>query len=128
MWCDVHHCIHDHHGGTTDLCNLVCLCRHHHGVAHRNGWSVRVDADGWAIFTTPSGQRFWGQRHGRQREGPAPDPTGWPDTNPTTSSGDQPAGSFIAPGRYHRTEDPLVQAEARQLTLARFADLRHPAA
>ena len=39
----------------------------------------------------------------------------------------QPVGSFIAPGRYHRTEDPLVQAEARQLTLARFADLRHPA-
>ena len=86
-----------------------------------------VDADGWAIFTSPSGQSFWGQRHGRQREGPGPDPTGWPDTTPNTASGEQSVGSFIAPGRYHRTEDPHVQAEARQLTLARFADLRHPA-
>lgn len=74
MWCDVHHCLHDQHGGATDLCNLVCLCRHHHGVAHRTGWSVFLDADGWAVFTSPSGQTFWGQRHGRQRAGPPPEP------------------------------------------------------
>ena len=82
-WCDVHHCLHWDGEGVTDLCNLVCLCRTHHGVVHRKGWAVTVDADGWAIFIPPSGQAFWGQRHGRQREGPPPDPTGWPDHNPT---------------------------------------------
>jgi hypothetical protein len=128
MWCDVHHCIHWDHNGVTDLCNLLCLCRRHHGVAHRKGWSVLVDADGWAIFCSPSGQRFWGQRHGRQREGPPPDPTTWPDTNPHHEPGTVPAGSFIVPGRYHRTEDPHVMAEARQLTLGRLADLARPAA
>jgi len=30
----------------------------------------------------------------------------------------------VAPGRYHRSEDPVVAAEARQLTLARLADCR----
>ena len=116
-WCDVHHCTHWDNKGVTDKCNLVCLCRGHHGVVHRAGWSVHLDADGWAIFTSPNGQRFWGQRHGRQREGPPPDPVAHPEPHP-----DRP-GSFIAPGRYHRIEDPLVNAEARQLTLARLADL-----
>ncbi len=74
MWCDVHHCIHWGDQGVTDLCNLICLCRRHHGVAHRNGWDVRVDPDGWAAFKTPDGRTFWGQRHRRQRAGPPPDP------------------------------------------------------
>jgi hypothetical protein len=122
MWCDVHHCIHDEHGGTTDLCNLVCLCRHHHGVVHRTGWSVLVDGDGWAIFASPSGPRFWGQRHGRQREGPPPDPSHWPDvTHRLRTSDPEPLGSFVVPGRYQRTEDPLAKAHARQLTLRRMA-------
>jgi hypothetical protein len=34
-WCDVHHCVHFGTTGVTDLCNLVCLCRRHHGFAHR---------------------------------------------------------------------------------------------
>ena len=133
-WCDLHHCVHDEHDGVTDLCNLVCLCRHHHGVMHRTGWSVHLDGDGWAIFTTPSGKRFWGQRHGRQREGPPPDPAARPDTdrtNRTNRTGDAGAarpGSIVAPGRYHRSEDPVVAAEARQLTLARLADLHRAAA
>ena len=122
-WCDVHHCLHWDGEGVTDLCNLVCLCRTHHGVVHRKGWRVTVDADGWAIFIPPSGQAFWGQRHGRQREGPPPDPTDWTDRQPDEQTTGKPVGSFIAPGRYHRTEDPLVQAEARQLTLNRLADL-----
>jgi hypothetical protein len=72
-WCDVHHCVHWDDEGVTDLCNLVCLCRYHHGVIHRRGWSIRIHHDGWAIITSPSG-RFWGQRHGRQRQGPLPPP------------------------------------------------------
>jgi hypothetical protein len=77
-WCDVHHCVHWHDGGVSDACNLVCLCRHHHGVVHRNGWSVRISSDGWAIFTSPSGRTYWGQRHGRQRAGPPPPATDQP--------------------------------------------------
>ncbi|WP_369124700.1 HNH endonuclease signature motif containing protein, partial [Pseudomonas sp. CCI2.4] len=34
-WCDLHHIDHWEHGGPTDLDNLICLCRHHHGVTHR---------------------------------------------------------------------------------------------
>jgi hypothetical protein len=117
-WCDVHHCIHDEHGGATDVCNLVCLCRHHHTVVHRKGWSVHLDTDGWAIITTPSRQAFWGQRHGRQREGPAP------DTKPTANT----TGAYVAPGRYQRREDPRAHAYARQHTLQRLDALRPRAA
>jgi hypothetical protein len=119
----VHHCVHDEHGGVTDLCNLVALCRHHHGVAHRKGWSVRVDADGWAIFQSPTSTAFWGQRHGRQREGPPPDPLHEP-TDAAERRHRRPAGGFaIVPGRYHRTEDPTAAAIARQIVLRRLADL-----
>ena len=93
MWCDVHHCIHWKNNGVTDLCNLICLCRRHHGVIHRNGWDVRLDTDGWPIFKTPTGRLFWGQRHGRQREGPPPDPAHVnADPNP-------PGGTQVIPGR-----------------------------
>lgn len=128
-WCDVHHCIHDEHGGATDLCNLVCLCRHHHGVVHRTGWSVLVDGDGWAVLASPSGSLSWGQRHGRQREGPPPDPRGLPRTaDRCRATGPEPPSSFVVPGRYQRTEDPHVTAHARQLVLDRVADLRPRAA
>jgi hypothetical protein len=120
-WCDVHHCIHDEHGGTTDLCNLVSLCRHHHGVVHRAGWSVLLDGDGWAVFTSPSQHRFWGQRHGRRRRGPPPDPI--------PSPAPEPQASFVLPGRHHLIEDPHARASARQRVLHRLEDdLRRRAA
>ena len=28
--------------------------------------------DGWFWWTTPTGRGYWTQRHGKQREGPAP--------------------------------------------------------
>ena len=72
-WTDGHHLRWWHRdGGGTDLVNLISLCRFHHGIVHRNGWGVRLSDDGWAIFTRPDGVSFWGQRHGRQRAGPAP--------------------------------------------------------
>jgi hypothetical protein len=123
LWCDVHHCVHYEHDGVTDLCNLVCLCRHHHGVAHRKGWSVRVDGDGWPIFQTPSGKAFWGQRHGRQREGPPPDPLFEPSPSAEREHRRPPGGSEIIPGRYRRTEDPTETAYLRQLAQRRAADL-----
>lgn len=33
-WCDAHHVVHWAHGGTTDLDNLVLLCRKHHTATH----------------------------------------------------------------------------------------------
>jgi len=69
-WCDAHH-VHPHaQGGATVLCNLVLLCRHHHGVVHRNGWKLtavrprdgtsEVDGPeraqgGWFTITTARG-------------------------------------------------------------------------
>ena len=34
-WCDAHHLVPHSHRGPTDVRNMVLLCRHHHGVIHR---------------------------------------------------------------------------------------------
>jgi hypothetical protein len=74
--CDAHHLIAWQHGGETVLSNLVLLCRRHHRVAHRHGWTLTLTHDGWTHWTTPTGHTFWGQRHQRTRRhdraGPAP--------------------------------------------------------
>ena len=80
-WTDAHHVVHWRNGGATDLANLASLCRHHHGVTHRNGWSMGVTDDEWFWWQTPKGHQFWSQRHGYvQRTGPPPAPP--PHTNP----------------------------------------------
>ena len=71
-WNDLHHCNDWVLGGHTDTPLLCGLCRHHHTVVHRPGWQVHADPSGWFWFELPSGERVWGQRHGRQREGPPP--------------------------------------------------------
>lgn len=106
-WCDVHHCIHVDDGGVTDVCNLVCLCRHHHTVVHRRGWSVHLEPDGWAVFTTPAGRAFWGQRHGRRRDGPPPQPDPPPHRGPPRRP-------------RHRRDDAYRRACTRQLVLRRL--------
>ena len=55
-WTDAHHVKWWRHGGPTKLENLVCLCRAHHRVVHKPGWSVQL-IDG-AIFevTDPTGR------------------------------------------------------------------------
>ena len=55
-WCDAHHIVSWEHDGHTDLTNLVLLCRHHHGVTHRNGWTLTADPDGGLTWTTPAGR------------------------------------------------------------------------
>jgi hypothetical protein len=84
-WCDAHHLDPFATGGRTDLANLASLCRHHHGVTHRNGWHMHATPDGWYWWQTPTGYQIWSQRHGHQHPGPAPPP---PTPNPTTK---QPA-------------------------------------
>ena len=70
-WCDAHHVVHWRHGGATDLSNLVLLCRYHHGVVHRSGWTMTLDAGGDQTFTitTPDGTPHATRRH-QQRAGP----------------------------------------------------------
>jgi hypothetical protein len=70
-WLDAHHLLRWSDGGPTDLHNMALVCRRHHRVAHRRGWSLMLDADGWTRWTAPDGHSFWGQRHHRQRAGPA---------------------------------------------------------
>ena len=42
-------------GGGTDLDNLVLLCKHHHGVVHRNGWSMTGNANEELRIDEPRG-------------------------------------------------------------------------
>src|SRR6185312_7525665 len=55
-WCDLHHVIWWEHGGLTDIANLPCLCRYHHGVTHRAGWHMGANGDGTYYWRTPSGR------------------------------------------------------------------------
>lgn len=64
-WTEAHHETEWEHGGLTDLGDLASLCRHHHRVAHRPGWLVEVLENGTTRWTTPMGQVFAGQQHGK---------------------------------------------------------------
>ena len=72
-WCDAHHITpYDPHTNTgpTDLANLALLCRHHHGVTHRNGWTMTTTPDQHFTWTTPTGRTLHSQRHrGRPPDG-----------------------------------------------------------
>ena len=59
---DAHHIQHWADGGETSLGNLVNLCRHHHRLLHREGFSIhveqgRVAREPMMIFSKPSGER-----------------------------------------------------------------------
>jgi len=69
-WTDAHHVRPWGRNGPSDLANLVLLCRRHHTVAHRRGWTLALEPDGWTRWTTPAGRTFWGQRSQRSRDGP----------------------------------------------------------
>jgi hypothetical protein len=53
---DVHHIVAWEPSGTTDLANLVLLCKFHHGVVHRKGWTMEGDANEELTITNPGGQ------------------------------------------------------------------------
>ena len=67
-----HHVHHRERGGPTRVSVLAGVCDLCHGIAHRNGWSVTMTDDQWTIWQTPSGHRYWGQRHGTTRSDPLP--------------------------------------------------------
>lgn len=72
-WADLHHVIRVADGGTTDLDNLAALCRHHHGVVHRTGWTMRHVGHQRFTITTARGTTLVCQRHGTTAPAPPPD-------------------------------------------------------
>jgi hypothetical protein len=63
--CDIHHVTWWSRGGSTDLANLVPLCKSHHGFVHEAGYSITMgrDSDGQSLtrpdrwqFLTPDGR------------------------------------------------------------------------
>jgi hypothetical protein len=52
-WTDAHHLQHWLHGGTTDLDNLVLLCRRHHIMCHEGRWTLHREPDGTITALPP---------------------------------------------------------------------------
>lgn len=52
-WCDGHHIVHWVEGGSTDLDNLVLLCRRHHRMVHEGGWKL-VRINGRVVPVAPT--------------------------------------------------------------------------
>jgi hypothetical protein len=50
---DSHHVRHWVTDGRTELPNLLSLCRYHHSLCHRDGWSIRGDPNGEVSFVRP---------------------------------------------------------------------------
>jgi hypothetical protein len=66
-------------GGRTDLKNLVLVCKMHHGVVHRNGWSMTGNANDELRIENPSGRVtvsrpsvLWTRVTGRTGAAPGP--------------------------------------------------------
>ncbi len=55
---DAHHIVHWADGGSTELENLVDLCRRHHRYVHEFGYQVVVRDDGDIVFVDPGGARI----------------------------------------------------------------------
>jgi hypothetical protein len=56
--CDLDHSVAWEDGGTTDVGNLACLCRHHHRMKHLPGWNLDHRPDGALEWTTPDGKQY----------------------------------------------------------------------
>jgi hypothetical protein len=55
--CDVHHLVHQSHGGETSVGNCVLLCQFHHDICiHRRGWRLVLHPDATTSAYGPNGQ------------------------------------------------------------------------
>jgi hypothetical protein len=54
---DAHHIKHWVDHGETNEDNLVLLCRWHHRVIHRRGWTIELKPTNEVVVTTPDGRR-----------------------------------------------------------------------
>lgn len=75
-WCDAHHLLPWDDGGTTQLENLVLLCKHHHHAVHEGGWTLWRAIDGRLYLTKPDGTLVPVAPHGQKilPDVPAPAP------------------------------------------------------
>ncbi len=56
-WCEAHHIEHWHRDqGRTDVESGILLCRHHHLLAHNNGWEIIRDGPRY-LLVPPGGMR-----------------------------------------------------------------------
>lgn len=55
--CDIDHAV-EFPRGPTDIRNLHCLCRRHHGFKHHAGWRVDLAWDGTLTWTSPTGREY----------------------------------------------------------------------
>jgi hypothetical protein len=55
-WTELHHIQHWRDGGRTDLDNLACLCRRHHGIVHSTGWTMTRHTDNTFDLHSPTGK------------------------------------------------------------------------
>jgi hypothetical protein len=53
---NVHHIVPWQPKGTTDLPNLVLLCRHHHGLVHQKVWTMSGNANEELTYIGPGGR------------------------------------------------------------------------
>lgn len=57
-WCEAHHIDWWSHGGATDLCNLLLLCRACHQRVHEGGWRIELNPDNSVTFTSKAGREI----------------------------------------------------------------------
>ena len=94
-FCDLDH-VRPWPAGSTRADNLVCLCRRHHRVKQRHGWTARLTPDAVLAWTTPTGQTRTTHPvdalHGTFLPGDAPptDPPVTPTSQPRTLIPDGP--------------------------------------
>jgi Domain of unknown function (DUF222) len=56
-WCDLDHRVPYPHGPTC-VCNLCCLCRHHHRLKQHPHWRFEETDDDVYVWTSPTGSRY----------------------------------------------------------------------
>jgi len=53
-WCEAHHIQHWHRDhGKTDIADGLLLCRHHHLLAHNNGWEIERAGPSYRLIPPP---------------------------------------------------------------------------
>nr|WP_279535854.1 HNH endonuclease signature motif containing protein [Microcella frigidaquae] len=102
-WCEAHHIEHwQRDGGRTDVADGILLCRHHHLLAHNNGWEI-----------TRAGPQYLLHPPGVLPGGPT-------SARPGAPPGEHPPEPLDMPSRSRALSDALAgaRAEVRAGTVA----------